>query len=284
MRLAMATATSIFLMVADVRLQFGTWVRSTVAVTLSPFQWLSSQPVKAVNLLGDYVVTVESAQQTKEEATLQMAQLALKAQRTELLERENTTLRRLLELQQQLPIKARAAQVKYIATDPFNHTLVLDKGSVHKVVRGAPVIDGHGLIGQVIRVYPHSSEVRLLTNPQQVVPVINHRTGKRNLVYGTAKDTPQGSLLEMRFLPLTDDVKQGDVIATSGTGGVYPAGLPVGVVTKVEKYNRNNFLYVQLNPAGKFNTVSHVLIIDPQTSNLSQQKPTTITPKEKEAS
>ncbi len=283
-RLAVAVALSIFLMIADTSLHIGSFVRSTIASVLSPLQWLSSQPVKVVNLLGDYVVTVESAQQTKEEATIQMAQLALKAQRAELLERENTTLRHLLELQQQLPITARAAQVKYISADPFNHTLVLDKGSLHKVSSGAPVIDGHGLIGQVIRVYPNSSEVRILTNPEQAVPVINHRTGKRSLVYGAAKANKQGSKLEMRFIPLTDDVKQGDIIATSGIGGVYPAGLPVGVVTKVEKDNQNNFLYVQLTPAGKFDTVVHVLVLDPQPPNLSQPKPAKIAPKNKGAS
>lgn len=263
MRLALAVAAAVFLMVADTRLQVGNVVRSTVAAILTPLQWLGAQPVKAVNLLGDYIVTVESAQQTKEEATLQMAQLALKAQRADLLERENASLRRLLELQQQLPINARAAQVAYISNDPFTHSLIIDKGSLQGIEKGAPVIDGYGIVGQVTRVYLSTSEVRLLNNPEQVVPAINHRTGKRSLVYGDPK-TPHGSALEMRFVPLTADIKKGDVIATSGVGGVYPAGLPLGVVTQIDKYSQSNFLQVQIQPAGKLDTVSHVLIIDPQ--------------------
>lgn len=265
MRLALAVAASVFLMVADTRLQVGSMVRSTVAAVLAPLQWLGAQPVKVVNLLSDYAVTVESAQQTKEEATIQMAQLALKAQRAELLERENASLRRLLELQQHLPIRARAAQVQYMSADPFHRTLVIDKGTGQGVEKGAPVIDGYGLVGQVIRVYPNSSEVRLANNPEQAVPALNHRTGKLSLVYGDPQN-PENHALEIRFVPLTADIKKGDVITTSGVGGVYPAGLPLGVVSKIDKYSKSNFLHVQLTPAGKLDTVSHVLVIDPQPS------------------
>lgn len=270
-RLAVAVAAAIFLMVADTRLQVGNVLRSTIATVLAPLQWISAQPVKAVDLLGDYVVTVEAAQQTKEEATLQMAQLALKAQRAELLERENANLRRLLELRQNLPVQARAAQVKYIASDPFNHTLVLDKGKLQGIIKGAPVIDGYGLIGQITRVYPHSSEVRLLNNPEQAVPVLNHRTGKRSLVYGDTQ-ARHDNALEMRFVPLIEDVQKGDKIATSGVGGIYPAGLPVGVVVEVDKRSQSNFLRVQLSPSGKLDTINHVLVIEPQSVEVQLQK------------
>lgn len=274
MRLAVAVAAALFLMIADARLHVGTVIRTSIATILMPLQWLSTQPVKAVNLLGDYVVTVEAAQQTKEEATLQMAQLALKAQRAELLERENANLRSLLALQQNLSIHARAAQVKYVAADPFKRTLVLDKGGLQGIVKGAPVIDGHGLVGQVVRVYPSTSEVRLLNNPEQAIPAINHRTGKRSLVYGDAQAT-EGNALEMRFMPLIADIQKGDKIATSGVGGVYPAGLPVGIVDTVDKRSHSNFLQVRLTPAAQFDKVSHVLVIDPQPSDVPQDINTT---------
>ena len=261
-RLGLAGALSVFLMVADSRLQWSGYFRSATATALAPLQWLGAQPVKAVDLMGAYVTTVESAQQTKEQATVQVAQQALKAQRVELLLRENASLRDLLGLQQQLPLQARAAQVVHVAADPFVRKLVIDKGSSQGIVQGAPVIDEHGLLGQVVRVFALSSEVMLLDNAQQATPVLNNRTGERSLVYGDSQ-TPRGNALEIRFLPNTTNVQVGDVISTSGTGGIYPAGLPVGRVAVVEKHSNSAFLRVQLAPFAKLLSAGYVLVLEP---------------------
>ena len=261
-RVGLVAAASVFLMVADSRWRLGDGVRAGVATVLRPFQWLSAQPVKAVDLMGSYVTTVETAQQTKEQATMQMAQLALKAQRADTLTRENADLRELLGLQQQLPMQARAAEVAYMAADPFVRKVVLDKGSSQGVQVGAPVIDGRGLLGQVVRVAPLSSEVTLVDNPQQAVPALNSRTGERSLVYGDSQN-PGGNALEIRFLSNADDVQAGDSIVTSGMGGVYPAGLPVGTVSMVERRNNTAFMRVQLTPAAHMLSVDHVLVLDP---------------------
>ena len=260
--MVLVAAASVFLMVADSRWHLGDGLRAGVATALQPFQWLSAQPVKAVDLMGSYVTTVETAQQTKEQATVQMAQLALKAQRAETLIHENAALRELLGLQQQLPMQARAAEVAYMAADPFVRKVVLDKGSSQGVQLGAPVIDGRGLLGQVVRVAPLSSEVTLVDNPQQAVPALNSRTGERSLVYGDSQN-PRGNALEIRFLSNADDVQVGDSIVTSGVGGIYPAGLPVGTVSVVERRNNTAFMRVQLAPAAQMLSINHVLVLDP---------------------
>ena len=261
-RVGLVTAVSVFLMAADHRWNLGDGLRAGVATVLRPFQWLGAQPVKAVDLMGSYVITVETAQQTKEQATVQMAQLALQAQRAELLMRENTGLRDLLALQQQLPMRARAAEVVHMAADPFVRKAVINKGSSQGVVSGAPVIDGYGLLGQVMRVFPFSSEVSLLDNFEQAVPVLNNRTGERSLAYGDSQN-PRGNSLEIRFLANSADVQAGDAIVTSGLGGIYPAGLPVGTVLLVERRNNSAFLRVQLEPAARMLSAKHVLVLDP---------------------
>ncbi|MBP6138294.1 MAG: rod shape-determining protein MreC [Brachymonas sp.] len=261
-RLGVASALSVFFMLADSRLHWGDYFRSAAATVLAPLQWLGEQPVKAVDLMGAYVTTVESAQQTKEQATIRVAQQALKAQRADLLLRENASLRDLLGLQQQLPLQARAAQVEHVAADPFVRKLVIDKGSSQGVVQGSPVIDENGLVGQVVRVFARSSEVSLVDNLQHATPVLNNRTGERSLVYGDSQ-TPRGNALEIRFLPNNTDVQVGDIISTSGTGGIYPAGLPVGRVAAVEKHNNSAFMRVQLAPFAKLLSVNHVLVLEP---------------------
>ena len=261
-RMGLVAIATIVLMVVDSRWQMGQSVRAGIATVLKPLQWVGAQPVKAVDLMGSYVTTVESAQQTKEQATLQIAQLALKAQRTELLMRENAALRELLGLQQQLPMQARAAEVAHEAADPFVRKVILNKGSRQGIVQGSPVIDGRGLLGQVVRVFPLSSEVLLLDSPQQAVPALNNRTGERSLVYGDSQQ-PRGNALEIRFLANTEDVQVGDAIVTSGVGGIYPAGLPLGTVSVVERRNNSAFLRVQLTPAAQMLSVNHVLVLDP---------------------
>ncbi len=261
-RMGLVAIVTIVLMVVDSRWQMGQSVRAGIATVLKPLQWVGAQPVKAVDLMESYVTTVESAQQTKEQATLQIAQLALKAQRTELLMRENAALRELLGLQQQLPMQARAAEVAHEAADPFVRKVILNKGSRQGIVQGSPVIDGRGLLGQVVRVFPLSSEVLLLDSPQQAVPALNNRTGERSLVYGDSQQ-PRGNALEIRFLANTADVQVGDAIVTSGVGGIYPAGLPLGTVSVVERRNNSAFLRVQLTPAAHMLSVDHVLVLDP---------------------
>ena len=192
-----------------------------------------------------------------------IAQQALKAQRAELLQRENEQLRQMLSLQQALPINARAAEIVYIAPDPFTRKAVINKGSTQGVAPGSPVIDSTGLLGQTIRVFPLSSEVTLIDNPEHATPIINSRTGERGLAYGDSQ-SPQASALEVRFMASNADFRVGDVLTTSGLGGVYPAGLPVGTVSLVDRRSNTSFTRVQATPAAKPLALGYVLVLEPQ--------------------
>ena len=262
-QLGIAAIVAVFLMLADSRFQVGNSARSVLATVLAPLQWLSAQPVKSVNLMGDYVTTLDSARQSQEQAALLIAQQALKAQRAELLQRENEQLRQMLSLQQALPIQARAAEIVYIAPDPFTRKVVINKGSAQGVALGSPVIDSTGLLGQTIRVFPLSSEVSLIDNPEYSVPILNTRSGQRGLAFGDG-EASQAGMLEVRFVSHNADFQVGDVLTTSGSGGIYPAGLPVGTVTVVERQSSTSFSRVQVQPSARPLALGYVLVLDPQ--------------------
>ena len=126
-------------------------------------------------------------------------------------------------------MKSQAAEVLYEASDPFSRKIFIDRGASNGVVPGAPVIDEAGVLGQVTRVYPLSSEVTLLIDKEAAIPVLNTRTHQRSAAFGA-----DGNALELRFMAGNADVKVGDVLQTSGVDGIYPPGLDVAKVVKVD--------------------------------------------------
>ena len=127
-----------------------------------------------------------------------------------------------------------AAEIVYAGRDPFSQKIIVDKGSNHKVQAGQPALDDIGVIGQVTRVYPFSSEITLLTDKDQAIPVEIVRNGARAIAFGHGQD----GALELPFMAANADIQNGDTLVTSGIDGVYPAGLPVAVVAKIERNAR----------------------------------------------
>jgi rod shape-determining protein MreC len=188
---------------------------------------------------------------------VQQAEQALSAQRLAV---ENRQLRALLDLKPALTVHSLAAEVMYEAADPFSRKFYIDRGSVQGVVGGSPVITEGGVIGQVTRVYPLSSEVTLLTDREAAIPLLNTRTQLRAAAFGGVR---QGSALELRFVAADTDIQVGDVLHTSGVDGVYPPGLPVAKVTLVERQRDGGFTRVELAPLAVIDRVRHVLVLEP---------------------
>ena len=141
--------------------------------------------------------------------------------------------------------------------------MVINKGSTQGVAPGSPVIDSTGLLGQTIRVFPLSSEVSLIDNPEYSVPILNTRSGQRGLAFGDG-EAAQAGMLEVRFVSHNADFQVGDVLTTSGSGGIYPPGLPVGTVTVVERQSSTSFSRVQVKPSARPLALGYVLVLDPQ--------------------
>ena len=143
--------------------------------------------------------------------------------RLEQLEAENARLRKLLVVNERENAKGQVAQILYTARDPFSRKVIVDKGQQSGIVAGQPAIDEAGVVGQVTRVFPFSSEITLITDKDQAVPVQIVRTGQRSVVFGLGNGQ-----LELRFMPVNADVQEGDLLVTSGLDGVFLADDRVG--------------------------------------------------------
>lgn len=224
---------AVLLMVADHRLNISQPLRSSVAMVLAPLQWLSLQPGRAVQATAHYFGNLNEAQDA---AVLYQSRTIAQAQRlqqAELLMQENAQLRQLLDLRTQSQGPAKVVQVLYEAADPYTRRVVVDRGQLAGIVSGSAVIDTAGVVGQVTRVYPLISEVTLLTDRSQSIPVLNARTGSRHVANGDPSTL--GGSLDLRFVLTDADVQSGDLLTTSGIDGVYPAGLHVARVVRVDR-------------------------------------------------
>ncbi|WP_137895252.1 rod shape-determining protein MreC [Ramlibacter sp. 2FC] len=260
-KLLFFSALALFLMVADARFRVMQPLRAAVATVLYPAQWLAMQPLLAAQSAGDYLTSLQSAQQAEQAARQQLARQSQRAGQVELLTLENTQLRQLLGLRGQLRVASQAAQVLYDAPDPYTRKVILDKGLSQGVAAGSPVIDAAGVLGQVTRVYPLVSEVTLLTDREQAIPVLNTRTGARGVAYGDP--LTQGGALELRFMPANADVQEGDLLSTSGVDGIYPAGLPVARVARVERRADSAFARIHCTPQALVAGARHVMVLKP---------------------
>ena len=174
---------------------------------------------------------------------------------------ENNRLRALLNVASRTETQGQAAQVLYDAADPYTRKVVIDRGMAQGVQAGSPVLDDSGVVGQVTRVHPLVSEVTLLTDRDQAIPVLNTRTGVRSVAYG--QSGPSGTELELRFMAGNADVQEGDLLSTSGVDGVYPVGLPVARVTHVERRAESAFARVLCAPIAQLASTHHVLVLAP---------------------
>jgi rod shape-determining protein MreC len=151
--------------------------------------------------------------------------------------------------------------VLYDSADPYTRKVVIDQGVAQGVVAGSPVIDPSGVVGQVTLVQPFTSEVTLVIDRDQAIPVQNMRTGARSVAFGDAN--AHGGGLELRFMAANSDVQEGDLLATSGVDGVYPAGLPVARIERIERRADSGFARIYCQPLGDVNAARYVLVLTP---------------------
>jgi rod shape-determining protein MreC len=258
-KLVFFSALAVFLMVADTRFKAIVPLRTALAMVLHPVQAVLRVPVDVWQGGGNYLRGLSSALQAENAARVQLAQQAERSARAGQLEAENARLRALLDLKPGLTVRSMAAEVLYEASDPFSRKVFIDKGATHGVHLASPVVNEAGVLGQVTRVYPLSSEVTLLTDKDAAIPVLNPRTQQRSAAFGGAANAP----MELRFMASNADVEPADTLVTSGVDGVYPPGLPVAKVLEVTRRSEGGFARVTLAPAANADGVRHVLVLEP---------------------
>lgn len=248
---------SIALLFVDSRLHALTAVRQVAATVLYPAQMAALMPRDALAAMGDYFSSLSALEKEVAELKSQQVAAASALQQAQLQMAENAQLRRLLDAREHLPVNSIMSEILYDARDPSVHKVVLDRGMRAGVTLGLPVIDNAGVVGQVTRVFPFTSEVTLLTDKEQAIPVQVLRTGLRSVAYGRGNS----GMLDLRFVAPNADIVVGDVLVTSGLDGVFPAGLAVAKVAQVESVGQGAFGRVVAQPLAGIDRNRQLLIV-----------------------
>lgn len=256
-KLTFFSALALLLMVADTRFQITQPVRAVIATVLHPIERTLLVPVAAWEGGSDYLVGLQKALTQADAARRELTRQSERSLRLEQVEADNRRLRALLELRPALTVRSLSAEVLYDAPDAFSRKVIIDRGATHGVVIASPVVNEAGVLGQVTRVYPLSSEVTLLNDKDAAIPVLNTRNQLRSAAFGVRNG------MELRFMAGNADVQVGDLLSTSGVDGIYPPGLPVAKVTLVDRKIDTSFARIVLEPVALSDAVRYVLVLEP---------------------
>lgn len=255
-RLTFFAILSMSLLVIDLRFKTLEIVRTTLATLLYPAQQLAYQPIEFLKQGGKYFTSLTSLQAENEDLHKKQLATANLLLRQEHLEQENQRLRALLDMRDRQATRGEVADILYAARDPFSRRVFIDKGEQDGVSAGQVVVDDIGVLGQVTRIHPLISEVTLLTDKEQAIPVQVQRNGLRAVLGGAGAGT-----MELRHLAANAEVEEGDILVTSGLDGVYLPGLPVARVKKIDRDAAFTFARILCEPLAGVERHGQVLVL-----------------------
>jgi rod shape-determining protein MreC len=264
-KLVIFSAISLALMLTDQHYNIVQPARWVLSLIVYPVQWMALRPQVMLDHMGNMWEGKEEAQTETEKARAQLLAQSVRTTQLEQLTLENQHLRELLQLQARLSTPAIAAEVLYEAADPFTRKMILNKGANTGVLTSSPVMDELGILGQVTRVHPLVSEITLVTDREHSIPVLNTRTGARGVAFGESGGAP---LLELRYMATNADIEVDDILTTSGVDGVYPPGIPVAKVVKVERRADSVFARILCESLARVQGARHVMVLSPMKSAL----------------
>ncbi|WP_413112668.1 rod shape-determining protein MreC [Thaumasiovibrio sp. DFM-14] len=259
LRLFFAIFLSASLMLADSRLDAFANVRYLLNSAVAPLQYLANMPRE---MLGGVTSSVGSrAQILAENEALRREILVLKSNMLlfDQLTQENQRLRELLGSPFMRDERKMVASVMAIDSDPYTHQVMIDKGRVDGVYEGQPVINDRGIVGQVIHVGAHNSQVMLLIDASHGIPVQVVRNDIRVIATGTGAPNQ----IQLENVPSNTDIEVGDLLVTSGLGERFPEGYPVGYVTDFSFDNQRPFAEIKVRPAVQFDRLRYLLLVWP---------------------
>jgi rod shape-determining protein MreC len=275
-RLTFFTLAAIAVMIADHRFHALETVRLSLSVLAHPLEELAGLPSQALARAADFFTTQDQLLRENRELREKVLEHAAQAQEALLLRAEEEHLLGMVAGRSRYADKGIIAEVLYAARNPFTRKIVVDKGLTHGVQPGMPVIDGTGVVGQVTSVGTFTSEVTLVTEKGQSVPVMLVRNGLRAIAVGSGKD----GTIDIPFMPASADVQDGDLFVTSGIDATYPPGLKVAKVASVEKNAAYMFARIVARPAAGVDNHRYVLMLPlapapprPETRDEETRKP-----------
>ena len=260
MRLLVCVLISVALMMVDHRFTLLKDVRSALSVVIYPVQYIVNFPVTAGEWMDESFSTRETLQ--NELTTLKTQQLLYDArlQKLAALETENQRLRQLLDSSTKVGERVLIAELLSVDLEPFTNQVVINKGSNQGVYEGQPLLDAHGIMGQVTRVGPITSTVMLITDPNHAIPVAINRNGLRAIAMGNGS----ADELDVPYFPNDADIQVGDLLITSGLGERFPEGYPVATINSIEQNPGQPFAHVTATPTAKLRQSREVLLVWPK--------------------
>jgi len=248
---------SLVLLVMEVTTRLLEPLRNGVATVLTPLHFIAELPYLAGGGLGEVMSSRDTLLDRTREQDTRLLELSHIAQQYQALTTENERLRALLGSRARLPSAVLIAELVGVVPAPGTHQVILDKGARDGIVPGAPVIDAYGLFGQIIDVGQFTSRLLLVTDANHAVPVQINRNGVRSIAGGTG----DVAYLELENVPITADIIEGDLVETSGLGGGFPQGYPVGRVDSVRIESTSAFARVRVRPMAHLDRSRHLLVI-----------------------
>jgi len=256
-RLLFFALAAIVLMAVDHRSGYLAVARDTVSVLTYPVLWLARLPADAAGAVGEWWSSRRDLEHRYEDEHARLLSTRARLLRLEALEQENQRLRELLGAAPRAAEQVTIAELVDVSLDPFTQTIQVNKGQRQGISVGQPVVDARGVLGQVTRVTWLNSTVTLLTDPASAIPVQVLRNGLRGIVFGTGDRTS----LDLPHLSVLADIRQGDVLVTSGLGGRFPPGYPVARVVSTAVDPDAPFLRVTCAPLARVDHAREVLVI-----------------------
>lgn len=242
--------------VVDARYHALDWLRSGFSILLQPVREATRAPSEVATEISGFFVRHRLLQKERDALMAERALLQVRLNEMQDQARENAELRSVLQLQTRPGQQVVHAALLYKGHDWFAQRIMLDQGAAAGLRSGLPVVNAAGLVGQVNRVYPGSSEVTLVSSPEQLTPVFVERTGQRGLAAGSGHGQ-----MELRYLPVQTDIREGDRLLTSGIDRLYPSGIPVARVGRVSRSQSSPYLRVDCLPLAGIERSRAVLVL-----------------------
>ena len=256
-RLMIYGLLAVILMAMDQRGRYVPRIRGMALYLVEPVYHVVEWPVRAArNVFGQF----QSRRSLRHDNQVLRQQLLSQQgalQRFATLVEENRRLRSLIEGAQGQTFEFQFAELVSVDLDPFSHKVVINRGALDGVYTGQAVIDGAGVMGQVEDIHPHFSTIRLISDPNHALPVQINRTGLRTIAFGSGET----GALKMPGVPRQADVREGDLIVTSGLGNRFPGGYPVAIISRINRQEGQTFILVEAMPLAALDRGKEVLLI-----------------------
>ncbi|MGB5276429.1 MAG: rod shape-determining protein MreC [Gammaproteobacteria bacterium] len=257
LRMIILVILSIILMTADHRWQHLDTVRNTLSYLLYPVEYVVDLPIRLYYWGQENLSAHQTLLQENQHLKDMQLQSRVQLQKLDILEKENERLRQLLSATPKTPEDHLIAEIVAVDVDPYRHFIVLNKGAKYGVYRGQPIIDAHGVMGQIVYVNAMTSTAMLISDVSHAIPVQIDRTGLRSVAFGTG----QTDYLDLRHIPHNADIQVGDKLISSGLGERFPRNYPVATITRIDRDTGETFVDVRAEPLAQLDTSREVLLV-----------------------